>query len=315
MNARNFGLRTSNMERALVTAYQLKSGNGYETHANCKTACKEFSTLLKANGIRDLRKVERSHVQAYAEHLNKRYEQGEIKAGTPQDYLSKINVAMENARLDQECRVRGKTDAGLPSKSGIAEADRSTPQHNFDAAKQLVTERLSVQLDLQREIGLRFKESSLIDARAVLKHAEQTGKIKIDDGTKGGRPREIPVTSQAQINALKHAAEIQQGDRSLIPADLKWVQYQNQCYRDISKTDLHFHGNRHHYANERYHALTGVKSPVRAGVAHGAAHHQYIAQNLNISISEARILDKEARLQVSEELGHSRVSITNNYLG
>jgi len=303
------------MARALVTAYQLKSGNGYETHANCKTACKEFSILLKENGVRDLRKVERSHVQAYADHLNARYERGEIKAGTPQDYLSKINVAMQEARLDQECRVRGKTDAGLPSKSGITEADKSTPQHNFDAAKQGLTERLGAQLDLQREMGLRFKESSLIDARAVLKHAEQTGKIKIIDGTKGGRPREIPITSLTQINALKHAAEIQQGDRSLVPDDLKWVQYQNQCYRAIAKTDLHFHGNRHHYANERYQALIGVNGPVRAGVAHGSAHHQHIAKSLNISISEARALDKEARLKVSEELGHSRISITNNYLG
>lgn len=303
------------MERALVTAYQLKSGNGDNTKNNCKSPLSDFTNHLKEQGIRDLRNINREHVQAYANSLNERFEQGEISASTAQNYLSKTNVALENARLDKACRVEGVKEAGLPTRTGIALVDRSVSQQQHDAAKKIVSERLGAQLELQRNLGLRFKESSLIDAKSVLEHAEKTGVIQISDGTKGGRPREFLVVSRSQLDALRHAAEIQNGDRSMIPTDLKWSQYQNQCYRDFSKTDIRNHGERHHYATERYEHLTGVKCPVQAGIKHGATHHQYIAETLNISVKEARTLDQEVRLKIAEELGHSRVSITNNYLG
>ncbi len=59
----------------------------------------------------------------------------------------------------------------------------------------------------------------------------------------------------------------------------------------------------------------GVRCPVQAGIAHGNAHHQYIAHELNISEAEAKQLDREARLKLSKLLGHHRMGITNAYLG
>ena len=315
MSARNFGLRSRDMGRALVTAYQMESGNGDNTKNNCQSALKDFSKDLKSQGIKDLRKVERENVLAYANSLNDRFERNEISASTAQNYMSKVNVAMEHARMDKRCRVEGVKEAGLPTRTGIALVDSSVSQQQHDTAKQSIPERLGVQLELQRYLGLRFKESSLIDAKSVLEHAEKTGIIKISDGTKGGRDREFPVAFQKQIDALKDAAEIQKGDRSMIPTELKWSQYQNQCNRDISKTNIRFHGERHHYATDRYENLAGVKCPVQAEVKHGTAHHQYMAEKLNISLNEARALDDNVRLKIAEELGHSRISITNNYLG
>ncbi|MFW1118376.1 hypothetical protein ACEV79_24190, partial [Vibrio parahaemolyticus] len=75
------------------------------------------------------------------------------------------------------------------------------------------------------------------------------------------------------------------------------------------------HGERKHFACETYFSLMGVRCPVKANIAHGQAHHQYIAKQLAISVQEARVLDKEARLMISELLGHHRVSITNAYIG
>ena len=314
MNARNFGLRSSNMGRALITAYQLKS-NGDNTKNQCKTALNDFVHHLKEHGVNDLKKVERSNVLSYAQSLNERFEKGELSASSVQNYLSKVNVAMENARLDKRCRVEGVKEAGLPNRTGIANQDHSVTQDQHHQALETLSPRLSAQLELQRAMGLRFKESSLIDAKDTLQHARETGVIKIKLGTKGGRYREFNINNQEQMRALERAAEIQGENRSMIPKELSWRQYQNQCHREIQKVGIRFHGERHHYANQRYEALTGAQSPVRAKQAHGKEHHQYLAAQRHITITEARALDKTARQQIAQELGHGRIGITNNYLG
>ena len=132
-------------------------------------------------------------------------------------------------------------------------------------------------------------------------------------GTKGGRDRTIPITTEKQLETLENAAKIQGSHFSLIPKGALYREYQDQCYRNVPD-NFHFHGERHTYAQERYEQLTGYQSPVAAGVAH-RAHHQYIADQLGISKSEARDIDHAARSQIAEELGHGRMGITNNYLG
>ena len=60
--------------------------------------------------------------------------------------------------------------------------------------------------------------------------------------------------------------------------------------------------------------ITRCLSPVRAEVEH-TKHHVYLAETLKISKEEARKLDHEARTQIAKELGHGRISVTNQYLG
>lgn len=302
------------MTRALITAYQMKF-NGDNTKNNCKSALGDFSKYLKEIGINDLRKVKKEHVLSYASDLNERFEEQTLSASTVQNYLSKVNVAMENARLDDSCRVCPVREADLPSRSGIATIDKSTDDISHTKALNFLSERLGAQLELQRQLGLRFKESTLIDAKETLQYAEMTGLIRIEYGTKGGLIREYPIVEQSQINALRDAARIQDKDRSIIPSNLSWVQYKNQCYREISKTNILFHGERHSYANRRFEELSGVKSPIQSGISHGNPHHKFMAKKLHISVVEARHLDYEVRFQIAKELGHGRVNVTNNYLG
>ncbi len=302
------------MGRALVTAYQLKN-NGDNSKNQCKTALNDFAKHLKRHGVNDLKRVEKSDVVNYAQSLYERFEKGELSASAAQNYLSKVNVAIENARLDQKCRVEGVREAGLPNRTGIANKDHSVTQEQHIQALDRLSLRLAIQLELQRTMGLRFKESCLIDAKNTLYHAKETGMIRIESGTKGGRIREFKVTNQEQITALEKASAIQREHQSMVPTYLSWHQYQNQCNREIKKTGIKFHGERHYYANERYEALTGLGSPVRTGFPHGKAHIQYLADKKNITMAEARELDKSARLQVAQELGHGRVGITNSYLG
>ncbi len=63
------------------------------------------------------------------------------------------------------------------------------------------------------------------------------------------------------------------------------------------------HGLRHAYAQTRYQELTGWASPHQGGPAR---------RDLQ---GEQRELDTRARLKIAEELGHSRSSISDVYLG
>ncbi|MBE4219041.1 tyrosine-type recombinase/integrase, partial [Vibrio parahaemolyticus] len=212
------------------------------------------------------------------------------------------------------CRVEGVREAGLPTRTGIATQDHSATLNAHQNALQSVSERLGGQLDLQRELGLRLKESCLLDARQALNQALTQQSVHIKQGTKGGRPRQVPINTQSQIDALQRAVRVQGKDSSLIPEHQTWAQYQSQVYQEMVSQPLHCHQERHHFANAMYERLMGVKSPVQSGISH-QSHHAYLASVLGISKSEAKARDEQVRLIVAEALGHSRISITNNYLG
>ena len=177
--------------------------------------------------------------------------------------------------------------------------------------KERLPERLGALLDLQRHLGLRFKESALLDARRALKQASKEGRVEVVDGTKGGKARIVPIVGAEQVAALAVAAAIQDG-RSMVPkASARYIDFKRECYREFSG----WHGERHAYAQARYEALAGAPCPVVAGIKHGKAHHAFLAERLGLSLKQAKTLDQEARKTIAEELGHGRIGITNAYLG
>ncbi|EGR1113631.1 integrase, partial [Vibrio cholerae] len=241
-----------------------------------------FSAWIKSEqGIKDMRDIEKAHLVAYAAHLNDRYERGEIAPSTAQNYLSAVNRVMEIARGDRQVRVDPVSEGGLPKRSGIATGDRSVSEAAHNAAMGAASERLGALLELQRNFGLRFEESAKLDAARALREAEKIGSVSIKDGTKGGRARTVPITNDAQVSALQRAAAMQDG-RSMIPTEQNYREFRQEAYREIGRHPVNFHGERHHYAQTRYRDLLGAECPVKAGIKHGRAHHEYLAKELGV---------------------------------
>jgi len=71
-------------------------------------------------------------------------------------------------------------------------------------------ERVATIAELARDLGLRFREASLLDVQSVLTEAKALGKVNITEGTKGGRGREvdcwIPISKQALQSLEKGVA-------------------------------------------------------------------------------------------------------------
>ena len=157
-------------------------------------------------------------------------------------------------------------------------------------------------MELARELGLRSKEASLLDARAALAEAQQRGALTISDGTKGGREREVPITNQGQREALDRAAQAQGDARAVIPADQNWKTWREGELRDARElvqehTGGGLHDLRAAHACERYEQLTGHAAPCAGGEIADKAR------------------DEAARLAVAEELGHGRAEVVAEYVG
>ena len=141
----------------------------------------------------------------------------------------------------------------------------------------------------------------MLDAVSALNEAVKTGEVTIERGTKGGRSRRFTVSSDRQLTALQQAADVQGSSRAVMPPEEDWKSWRETGLRHIRETLKKFgirgiHELRSAYACERYEQLTGFRAPVLGGNAPSD-------------------LDRKARLQISAELGHSRIDITNAYLG
>jgi integrase len=241
-----------------------------------------------------------------------------MAASTAQNYLSAINTVMQLATLHAGVpvwkSVSPTKDAQIPQRNGIATVSRAISHQEHQCLGSAVTERIAALLNLQRSLGLRFEESAKLDARKALQQAMRENQVNISAGTKGGRSRTVPVSPEAR-QALEHAATIQARDRSMIPAHQTYAAFQRAAYREMINADGGgFHGERHWYAQERYQQLTGAPCPVAVGWSR-SERFERLAQRLGVSPDTARQIDEIARLDIARELGHSRVGVTNAYLG
>lgn len=186
----------------------------------------------------------------------------------------------------------------------VAKKDLSWSGNGVDFEKVLAEvakddPHVAIQMELQRYFGMRREESWLFRP-----HLDDRGHaILLERGTKGGRPRMVPVETDKQREVLERAKTFAKTpNASTIPTTrtLKsWRDHYEHLIRKhgITRKGLGVtsHGLRHEYMQERYLELTGKPVPIKGGTVDGS--------------------EKLARLQVCAELGHNRVGITSAYGG
>jgi hypothetical protein len=105
---------------------------------------------------------------------------------------------------------------------------------------------------------------------------------------------------RALLDELRQAC----GDGSLIPNGKTFIQFRKAVEFTTWGADIrNMHGHRHWYAQGRYQVLTG-----RACPAAGGATYERLSR-------ADRGRDYRARMQISSELGHGRLAVTDTYLG
>ncbi len=157
----------------------------------------------------------------------------------------------------------------------------------------------AMSLRLQAAFGLRRAES--IKIQPVW--ADRGNQLVLKASwAKGGRAREIPIRNEEQRRELD-AAKSLASKGSLIPVDRNYVDQLRRFEHQCAAAGIHrVHGHRHQYAQDRYQELTGWAAPAAGGPR---------SKELT---PEQREVDRQARLTISEELGHGREQITAVYL-
>ena len=307
--SRNYGLGNRDMSLAGRNALRAAADRSEISFAAARSVSERWSQFVayaRNHGVNKMERIDRATVIDYGRGLADAVRSGEMSASRAQTLVSSINTVMRlaNPGWDSVGAVR---DCGVPQRSAIRDTpppDRDSYQRAVDALRQAGDERGASVAELAREFGLRSKEASLVDAKAALAEARERGAISVEIGTKGGREREIELSHpDRQIAVLERAAAAQGDDRALIPAHLNWHQWQQNGLREVRDvvrecTGGGLHDLRAAYAVERYADLTGTPAPVIGG-----------------AVTCDRELDREARLMISEELGHGRVDVVAEYIG
>ncbi|MPZ46291.1 MAG: integrase, partial [Betaproteobacteria bacterium] len=153
---------------------------------------------------------------------------------------------------------------------------------------------------LQAAFGLRRAESIKIQPA----WADRGDRLALRPSwCKGGRSREIPIRTDVQRHLLDEAKAFA-GRGSLIPRESRYVDQLRRFEHQCRQASIHrVHGHRHAYAQQRYRDLTGWNAPAAGG------------PSLKSLTPEQKALDQEARLTISQELGHEREAVTAVYLG
>ena len=264
-------------------------------------------------GFNDARQIDRHTLLNYAKYLRQQVEQGELAIATAQNRLSSVNRTMAALRGDQYVKVSSPSNAlGMQRTTVRSTApqgqDREQVMRIVQALREQHPRAAAIAL-LARATGMRLREAILADLPRLKREVDLYGKINIQDGTKGGRcgataPRWIMVDDDIR-EALRYAEQVSpEGSRNLLAPDESYLDIQQRIVRPARDT-LHtynlkgFHELRAAYACERYERITHHLAPINSGKC----------SKLNPS------LDREARAQISYELGHGRIEVVSAYIG
>lgn len=308
--SRNYGLGQRDMARAGQVALQNSAKSGavsFSTAATNGERWNSFTAWAKENDVKKMENVTPDLVREYGRELADQVKAGELAAATAQNYVSAVNSVMALATHGGWQSVSPTKDCGIGERSAVRQdapgaLDRGSYGRAVEAVRDQVGERAGAVVELARELGLRSKEASLLDARAALAEASERGAVTITEGSKGGREREVPITSPGQVQALERAAQAQGDARAVMPPGENWKTWREGELREAREvvqehTGGGLHDLRASYACERYEALTGHAAPCAGGQI------------------EDRERDQAARLAVAEELGHGRAEVTSEYVG
>ncbi|HEX9173098.1 MAG TPA: phage integrase N-terminal domain-containing protein [Telluria sp.] len=273
-----------------------KKGGSHSTQASRRRLFAMIAKDVEGLGYRnlDIGSLKPKHVDALVAH----WKAEQLAIGTIKNLMTAVRFWAEYVGKENVVK-RSNRDYGIADRMYVTNVSKATVVSNDELAR-VADPFTTISLRLEREYGLRREES--IKIRPGWADCGDRLRLK-DSWTKGGKYREIPITTEAQRAALDDAKALA-GKGSLIPEGMRYKDQLERFKAQCDKAGIsHVHGLRHRFAQERYEALTGWKAPACGGPT---------SKQLT---PEQKARDRAVRLLISKELGHEREQITATYLG
>lgn len=316
-DGRNFGYGRQLSYAGPQALKDMFGGGHYGTvkaHADRWLAFVKWCRSEQGPGINDARQIDRKVLADYAAYLRDVVGRGDLAVSTAQNRLSSVNRTMAALRGDQCVKLSSPSKALGMQRTGVRHSvpqgqDREQVNQIVDALCNQHQLRAAAIVLLARATGMRLREAILADLPRLSREVNELGTINIQEGTKGGRagasaPRWITVNDHVR-EALGFAQEVSPaGSRNMIAPHESYLSLLQQLIRP-ARDILHalnlkcFHELRTAYACERYEQITQHRAPINGGQCYQVD----------------RNLDREARRQISYELGHGRIDVVAAYIG
>jgi integrase len=316
-DGRNFGY---GRQLSYAGPQALKDMFGGGHYGTVKAHCDRWQAFVswcrseQGPGINDARQIDRKVLADYAAYLRNMVRRGDLAISTAQNRLSSVNRTMTALRGDQHVKLPSPSKALGMQRTGVRQSvpqgqDREQVKQIVDALCRHHQLRAAAIVLLARATGMRLREAILADLPRLSREAKAFGRINIQDGTKGGRagasaPRWIAVNDNVR-GALEFARQVSPvGSRNLIAPHESYLSVLQEIIRP-ARDILHahnlkgFHELRAAYACERYEQITQHRAPINGGPC----------------CEIDKTLDREARRQISYELGHGRIDVVAAYIG
>lgn len=244
------------------------------------------------------------HIIAYGRHLKlsgktDKYIKNEVSA------LQYLHAYIPHTRygISNSADINKEIGLGPTPNYRASDLDQTWNREELERFCRFADEKCRSELARMAEItyhtGCRLEEVATL-RRHEVEAALRIGQIYLTN-TKGGRPRFIPLTKESRIMLESAISKIPRGGYVFVPHYMtvhSFIQsVKDFIYRyrkefqdpsrvgDEGRTELHWHGLRHSYA-----------------------------QNTYFECRDEGCTDEEARGEVSERLGHSRKSVTKVYV-
>jgi len=267
----------------------------------------------------DPRQLAGRHVQ----HMVGRWLDRGLSTATVHNYLSFLRTFagwLGKHGMVREPEFYVGKDSPLAHRSQNAVQDKSWTARNIDIAAKIAEvtafdQWVGLQLELSAEFALRPKEArhfrpheavisrEAANARDAAAFPDCDTFVRVIRGTKGGRSRDIPLTTDSQCALIERLKLLVRPGKFVGNPDHTALQAQHRFYYvvrmfGISKKGLGVgaHGLRHQKVNDVFGQDAGGPSPVRGA-------------------EERPPMNDDARNRAAHLLGHSRPQITNCYLG
>lgn len=256
--------------------------------------------------LRNLSEIGPRHVAALTRHY-------EVE-GLSSSSLQKKNTVLRRfgtwlGKPDMTPRLSDLVlDPARAKRSYSAVESKAWSAHGVDTAQVIATldgfcPVAGLQMRIQRAFGLRTREVVSLKPQ----QADLGQNLFVTDGTKGGRPRMVPIDTIEKRDLIERAKVIASSnkrgilsDRPSRPLHTSINHYYYLCRKaGVSQSGLGvtLHGLRHEFANNVFREITGVDAPVNGG-----------------RIDDPELV-RRAMQVTSNQLGHGRKDAGAAYLG
>ena len=291
-------------------------------------------------GLRNLAKLERSHIDKIISDLYEKYKNGQLSSSGVNSHITSINNILKYAGKP-ELLIQAK-EYGLSRKFNDSDNKENTRQAagkfkewlnlKYEQTGKIKYKALYHAVNIQ-STNLRVRESLLVKLKDkdlsnnILKISDKPARTGKWDGSKNTRARLITLNQDQKTALLEARSFLKENNlRNLntlltLKQGKDFVQNAVKAFRKETGFNFHYHGERQYETHRAYadkwqeKGFSGIECRARLEMTDKKEWVAAMREKTGLPLSEFKLIDKGIRQKISRSLGHERLSITNRYLG